>query len=151
LRLVKKAEPSRIIPELDTQDAVDKRLEALAEKNAELERRLRANEIKDQIKSDRERVQTKYSLTDTDMIEVQKLMTDEKEPIPYWDRAAQYYVQLKRVAEPTPGTVEPPVFEMPDKDVWSGGVGNQAELNKIALKQAFEAFNEIRSGKVAGT
>jgi hypothetical protein len=39
---------------------------------------------------------------------------------------------------------------MPEKDVWGGGIGSPAKLNKIAMEQAFAAMNEIRGGKVAG-
>jgi hypothetical protein len=39
---------------------------------------------------------------------------------------------------------------MPTKDVWKSGIGNNANLNKVAMKLGYDAWNEIRAGKVAG-
>jgi hypothetical protein len=39
---------------------------------------------------------------------------------------------------------------MPEKEVWAGGIGSPAKLNKIAMDEAYNAMGEIMSGKVAG-
>jgi hypothetical protein len=38
---------------------------------------------------------------------------------------------------------------MPESDVWGKGIGNKQALDKIALNEAFSAWNDVTSGKVA--
>jgi hypothetical protein len=150
LRGLKKVDPSMQIPEIDAADAVRTDLEKLREENKALEDRLRNKEITDTIREDQRRVKEKFGLTDADLLEVQKIMTDKEQPIPYWDRAAQFYLAQQRVAEPSPSTIQPPIYEMPEKDVWGKGIGNKSLLDKIAIDEAYKALNEVMGGKVAG-
>ena len=150
LRGLKKVDPSMQIPEIDAADAVRSDLEKLREENAKLEDRLRNKEITDTIRDEQRRVKEKFGLNDADLLEVQKIMTDKEQPIPYWDRAAQFYLAQQRVAEPSPSTIQPPIYEMPEKDVWGKGIGNKSLLDKIAIDEAYKALNEVMGGKVAG-
>lgn len=146
LKLVKKKDPTRSIPELDAKAEMEKKLEEEREERRKLEASVRDNEIKRQIKEERERVKAMYELTDADMIEVEKLMTDKDKPIPHYDAAATVLKAQRAQAKPTTASISPPVFDMPSKDIWGKGVGNKAQLDKIALGQAYEAFNEISGG-----
>jgi len=150
LRGLKKLNPSLPIPEIDAADTVRAELEAERQKRAELEDRVRRNEITQSIKEDEARIRQRFGLTDADVVEIKKLMTDEHQPIPYWDRAAEFYVAQRKVAEPTPTSIAPPTYEMPDKDIWGKGIGNNAQLNKIAMEEATRALNEIRTTGLAG-
>jgi hypothetical protein len=48
---------------------------------------------------------------------------------------------------PTHIGAKPPVFEMPEKDIWKGGIGNKQALDKIALNEAYAAWNEVVGAK----
>ena len=93
----------------------------------------------------------KYKLSDDDMKSVEKLMVksdDNPEPIPYYDSAARLYLHSRQPSTPTPGSLAPPIYQMPDGKTWGKGIGNPAMLNKIAMDEAYRAFNEIHGGKV---
>lgn len=148
LRLIKKKNPNMPIPELEAEERAKK---LVAEERAEREKvanELREEKLDRRIEKERERVKREYDLSDADMAEVEKLMTDEKAPIPYWDSAAKYYKAMSRTATPTPVTLEPPVYEMPSKDVWAAGIGSPARLNQIAMREATKAANDISSGRI---
>lgn len=146
LRLLKKKNPAMAIPELDSTSALEKRLEDESTARQKLEADMRERDIRDRIKSERDRVIKTYDLTDADMAEVEKIMTDEKAPIPHYDAAVKVYRAQKVQATPTSHLLNPPMFEMPTKDVWGPGVGNKARLNKIGMEQAYAAWNEIHTG-----
>jgi hypothetical protein len=106
--------------------------------------------VRDRVEREKSRVQGKYKLSDEDMKGVEALMVSETDPIPSYDAAARVYLASRTPATPTPSALSPPGYQMPEKEIWKAGIGNPAQLNKIAMEQAFGAWNEISSGKVAG-
>lgn len=149
LRLIKKKN-NVSIPEIDSKDAVLAAVAKEAEERKKLEARLQEREIMDRIERERARVKSENNLTDADVAEVEKLMVDKDAPIPSYAAAAKVYRASKQIAQPTTHLLKPNTFDMPDKSVWSAGIGNRMNLNKIALEEAYKASNEFRAngGKV---
>lgn len=147
---LKKANPKLSIPEIDAAAPVNARLDELAAENKKLQQDILTDRVTRRLNEERAAIKTKYRLDDSDVLEVEKLMTDKEHPISSYDAAARVHVASKITATPTAHAIKRTVFEMPEKDVWSGGIGNPAKLNKIAMSEAFNAWNEIAAGKVAG-
>jgi hypothetical protein len=150
LALVKKRNPNMPIPELDAENAASAAVAEERKEREKLEARMRESEMRERIAAQRTTVRDKYKLTDADLLEVEKIMTDETAPIPHYDAAVKVWRAQKSQAVPTSSNISPPVYEMPTKDVWKSGIGNNANLNKVAMKLGYDAWNEIRAGKVAG-
>jgi len=149
-RQMKKANPSLSIPEIDAKDAVMNEVNGTRKQIQELEARILERDVRERLERDRAAVKTKYKLNEADINAIEGLMTDQNNPIPTYDAAARVHVASKQTAVPTPSSIVPQVYEMPERDVWGKGIGNPAELNKIALREAYEALNDIKAGKVAG-
>lgn len=147
---LKKANPKLVIPEIDAAAPVNARMDSLEKENEKMRTEILTDRVSRRLEADRAAIKTKYKLNDADVAEVEKLMTDKDNPIPSYDAAARVHVASKATATPTTHQVKHSVFEMPEKDVWSGGIGNPAKLNRIAMDEAYKAFNEIAAGKVAG-
>jgi hypothetical protein len=149
-RAVKKLNPSLVIPEIDAKDSVLAELAAEREARLKFENEVRERELRRSISAEKTGVQSKYQLTDADMLAVEKLMLDEQHPISTYDAAARVHLASKKPATPTPAALVPPTYTMPEKEVWGAGIGNPAKLNRIALEEAYGAWNEIMGGKVEG-
>lgn len=149
-RQLKKANPALVIPEIDAKDSVLAELGVERAARQKLEGEILQDKVRARLEGQRAAVKTKYQLSDADMIEVEKLMTDAENPIPTYDAAARVHKASKASATPTFASIAPPTFDMPETDVWGKGIGNKAALDKIAMNEAYAALNDIRSGKVAG-
>jgi len=150
LRTVKKLNPSANIPEIDQADRVEKAIATEREEREKLERKLMERDARDAVAQRRADIKTKYRLSDTDVEEVEKLMLDPANQVGSHDAAARLYLYSKQSATPTPASSAPPTFSMPETDVWGKGVGNKNMLDKIAMNEAFAAWNEVMGGKVQG-
>lgn len=148
-RQIKKIRPELAIPELDAKDAISAELKVEREARMALERQITEDRVRKRLEDQRAKAQNQYRLSDADMIEVEKLMTDEANPIPTYDAAARVHSAMKQTAVPTTHHLQPPTYEMPENDVWGKGVGNKAELNRIAMNEAYKALGEIQAGKPA--
>ena|SRR5437016_4696925 len=151
-RFMKKKNPALAIPEIDSEDRMMKVIEEERTERKKLEDKIREDEVRRRVEHERAAVQSKYKLNDEDMKGVEALMikTDANpEPIPYYDAAARVFQASRTASVPTPSLLRPPTYSMPEKEVWSKGIGNPAQLNRIAMEQAFQAFNDIKGGKVA--
>ena len=149
-RQLKKANPALVIPEIDAKDSVLAELKVEREARIALERGILEDKVRGRMERERASVKAKYHLTDEDMTGVEALMTAETDSIPTYDAAARVFKASKVTATPTPSIINAPTYDMPEKDVWGKGIGNKAALDKIAINEAYAAFNDIRSGKVAG-
>jgi hypothetical protein len=151
-RQYKKANPAAVIPEIDAKDATQTLLAEEREARQKLEQRVLERDVRESLERQRANVKAKYQLSDVDMTEVEKIMThdDESQRIPFYDAAARVFKASKATGTPTHASIAPPTFDMPETDVWGGGIGNKAKLDKIAMNEAFAALNDIRAGKVAG-
>ena len=149
-RAIKKINPKLSIPEIDNKDALMAPINELREDNAKLRREIQEKGIRERIERDRATTQSKYKLSDEDMKGVEALMVDAENPIPTYDAAARVFLASRASAVPTPASFQPPTYTMPEKDVWGPGIGNKAALGRVAMDEAYKAWNEIASGKVAG-
>lgn len=149
-RAIKKVNPKVVIPEIDAKDSVLAEIQESNKKIESLERMIMERDIRDRLEKTRANVKTQYKLTDADMQAVENLMIDKDNPIPTYDAAARVHLASKQSATPTPARFNPPTYDMPEKDIWGKGIGNKAMLDKIAVNQAFEAWNEVMQGKVPG-
>ena len=152
-RWAKKKNPNLSIPEVDTEDRLMKALAEEKEAREKLEAKIQEDTIRARVEGDRKRVKEKYGFSDDDMTALEKRMVksdDNPDPLPpRYDWAAQLYMNSRTPSTPTPASFMPPTYSMPEGKVWGKGIGNAAELNRIAMDQAYQAFNEIKGGKVA--
>lgn len=146
LRLLRVKNPTMPIPELDVRAELDKKLDEERAKREALEQRLMSERIDRDISDQRTRVKSQYGLTDEDLAAVEKMMVDDK--IGTWDGAAKVFKASRSQAVPTPSTISAPIYDMPSKEKWGPGVGNKVNLNRIAMKEAFAALDDINSGRV---
>jgi len=151
LRLLKKQNPSLSIPEIDARDSVMTEVSDTQKQLAEMRAQLQERDIRDRITKDRESIKSKYNFSESDLLEVEKLMIDEHAPISSYAAAAMVYDAQRQSAVPTSSALSAPVWDLPDQNIWSKGVGNRAQLDKIGMEQAYQALAEVKSGKVAGT
>jgi hypothetical protein len=149
LKALKSKKPNMTIPEIDTANEIETRIAAEREERQKLEVRVRDNEIRDRINAERKRVMNTHDLSEDQMLEVEKIMVDPTAPIPHYDAAAKVFKASLVQATPTSAVLVPRTFDMPNKDIWAGGVGSKPRLDKIALEQATAALNEIRGNKAA--
>ena len=145
LRALKKINPALPIPEIDARDAVmadvgktDKRVEAL-------EAKLQESEIRERIRQNREEIKSKHKLSEDDIAAVEAIMVDKDAPIPNYEAAVKVYKASRQAAIPSSGSLSSPVFEMPPFDTWKNGINNPAQLDKIAMGEAFKAMEEVRA------
>lgn len=148
LRVMRKKFPNMPIPELDAQHAAEKLVATEREERVKLEAKLQEESIERRLSEQRTQVKAKHGLTDADLSEVEKIMTDKDAPVPNWEGAVRVFKASRVQATPTPATLEPRVYDMPAKETWAGGIGNKARLDKIAMKEATSAANDIISGRV---
>lgn len=151
-RYWKKKNPEVAIPELDSEERMNAKLAEERKAREALEAKVQEDEIRRRLEAERSKVKSKYGLTDEDVKAVEKLMVkadDNPEPIPYYDAAAKVFVASRTPSTPTPSAYSPPVYTMPEKETWGKGIGNAAELNRIAMSEAYRAFSDIKGGKVA--
>jgi len=151
-RYLKKKNPTLAIPEIDSEDRMMKVIEEERGARQKLEDRIREDEARRNVEEERRRVASKYKLSEEDMKGVEKLMVksdDNPAPIPYYEAAARVFQASRTASVPTPAFLSPPTYTMPEKETWGKGIGNPAHLNRIAMEEAYRAFNDITSGKVA--
>ena len=143
LRAIKKATGS-VIPEIDAADSVRGDIAVERAERQKLEARIQEKDILERLEKQRAKAMTDNGLSESDMPEVEKLMTAKEDAIPSYSAAAKVYKASKQIAQPTTHQLQPKTWDMPEKDVWAPGIGNRLALNKIALEQAYKAANEFR-------
>jgi hypothetical protein len=147
---IKQVAPNTSIPEFDAKQQIRAEIKAERDERLKLERSIMERDARDNVRERRQAIKDKYKLSDTDVTAIEQMMVDDKEVNWTHDAAARVYLASRQSPTPTPATFAPPTYDMPEKDVWGKGLGNRAALDKIAMNQAFEAWNEISSGKVPG-
>lgn len=150
LRLVKKHRPNLVIPEIDASDAVMGQVKATREELEKMREQLQRKELEAHLSAERRRVKEHYKLSDAELLEVEKLMVAPEAPIPNYDAAARVFDASRQSAAPTPASLGSHTMDMPPMETWKGGVGDTSKLNQIALKEAYRALDEVKSGKAAG-
>lgn len=149
-RAIKTVAPNVPIPEFDAKESIRAEIKAERDERIKLEQKILERDVRERLEKQRAGVIRAHNLTEADVLEVEKLMVDPENPIPTYDAAARVYKASRTPSTPTPASFVPPTFSMPEKDVWGKGIGNKAALDRIATDQAYEAWSELMSGKVAG-
>lgn len=149
-RYMKKKNPAMAIPEIDSEDRVMAALKAETDAREKLEAKIREDQIRERVEREKKDVIARFNLTDDDVKAIEKRMLksdDNPDPLPpRYDWAAQLYLNSRTPSTPTPASYMPPTYSMPEGKVWGKGIGNAAELNRIAMKTAYEAWDEVRPG-----
>lgn len=146
LRSIKATNPGAVIPEIDSQDKFAKQLAEEREARLALEQKMQEQQINQRIKENRERIQKSHGLDEAQTLEVEKIMVDEQ--IPNYDSAVKVYKASRSQAEPTTAQISRPSYDMPENAIWGKGIGNKQMLDKIAMDEAYNAFNEVMGGKL---
>lgn len=149
LELVKKKNPGMAIPEIEVAAAQEAALAEERKARQKLEAEVREIRQYESLRAERERVMEEHGLSKNDLKEVEKLMVDDKAPIPHFDAAVKVFKASQVMAEPTSASLTPQLYEMPEKSVWGAGVGNKSALDKIAKQAAYDAVNALRSKRSA--
>ena len=100
LGLLKEASPATPIPEIDAVSAAENLLKGEREAREKFEKEQRDRWLAEDLAKRKTEVRTKFGLSDEDMSNMEKMMTEKQLPADYtW--AAQIYKQQNEVAAPT--------------------------------------------------
>lgn len=146
LGLVKKADPSVSIPEVDMPLRIDAAMREANEKVEKLERALQERDARDNVMQIRNSLVTKGLASEADIPEVEKLMLEKG--ISSHETAAEFLQSQKRSAIPTPSSHGYNVQTMPKIDTKDFG-GN---LRQWGRATAAKVIDDMKAGRiVAGT
>lgn len=148
-RLLKKKNPALVIPELDATEKVMAEVGKRDERIEKLELEILQDRTARRLEAERAAIKNKYHLSDEDVSEVEKMMVDPdvNKRIPSYEAAARVFKAERSSSVPTSISAAPPTFTMPENDVWGKGIGNKAALDKIALTEAYAAWNEVAGAR----
>ncbi len=141
LNLTKTANPELSIPEVDIPFKMQGMIEAEQKKREELENKIRENEIRQQIKDRRADIIKTKGLSEDQVLEVEKMMTEKG--IVNHETAADFYLSQQKSAAPTPSAFTGSQ-QVPKVDLKSFG-GN---INQWARNEANATIGDIRSGRI---
>lgn len=141
LGLMKAADPNVSIPEIDIPARLSAAVRPHLQKIEQLEARERERDIKEEIEARRKALSDSRGLSKTEVAEVEKLMMEKG--ISNHDTAAEYYLNQKQVAAPTPSSFSQPSIPKPDLK----GMG--LNLNQWARSEATTAISEILKSRRA--
>jgi len=134
LRLAKEVNPDLPVPELEMEDVVNQRVSASEQRVADLEKQLRAREVRDELNRRRNKLkESGYVQSDDDILEIERLMTDKG--IANHETAADYWRHMKQSAVPTPGYPQPVMSRMDVKGYMKNPVAAARENAAAALAE----------------
>jgi hypothetical protein len=134
LRLAKEVNPDLPVPELEMEEVVNQRVSASEQRVADLEKQLRAREVRDELNRRRNKLkESGYAQSDDDILEIEKLMTDKG--IANHETAADYWRHMKQSAVPTPGYPQPVMSRLDVKGYMKNPVAAARENAAAALAE----------------
>lgn len=134
LKLSKKVMPDLPVPEIEMEEAVEKRTSAAEQRVKELENKLRQREVREELAKRRNALKEKgYVQSDEEIQEIEKLMTEKG--IANHETAADYFRYMKQSAVPTPGYPQPVMSRMDVKGYMKNPVGAARENAAAALAE----------------
>ncbi len=134
LRLAKEVNPDLPVPELEMEEVVNQRVSASEQRVADLEKQLRAREVRDELNRRRNKLkESGYVQSDDDILEIEKLMTEKG--IANHETAADYWRHMKQSAVPTPGYPTPVMSRMDVKGYMKNPVAAARENAAAALAE----------------
>ena len=134
LKLAKKVMPDLPVPEIEMEEAVNKRASVAEQKVEQLEAKLRQREVREELAKRRNALKEKgYAQSDEEIQEIEKLMTERG--IANHETAADYWRFMRQSAVPTPGYPQPVMSRMDIKGYMKNPVGAARENAAAALAE----------------
>lgn len=134
LKLAKKVMPDLPVPEIEMEEAVDKRASAAEHRVQQLEAKLRQREVREELTKRRNALKEKgYVQSEEEIQEIEKLMTEKG--IANHETAADYWRYMRQSAVPTPGYPQPVMSRMDVKGYMKNPVGAARENAAAALAE----------------
>lgn len=134
LKLAKKVMPDLPVPEIEMEEAVNKRASAAEQRVQQLEAKLRQREVREELNKRRNALREKgYAQSDEEIQEIEKLMTEKG--IANHETAADYWRYMRQSAVPTPGYPQPVMSRMDVKGYMKNPVGAARENAAAALAE----------------
>ena len=133
LQLIKTASPSTSIPEIDMEYRMSETTRPLLDKIDSLETQLKKNEFDKLREKSHERLEG-MGISKNEITDVEKLMLEKQ--IGNYDTAAEFYLNSKQSAMPTPNAFSTPMTVPTIKDM--GG-----DINKWARNEASLSLQDI--------
>lgn len=134
LRLAREVNPDLPVPELEMEDVVNARASAAEKRVEDLEKQLRAREVREELSKRRNRLKEQgLAQSDDEILEIEKLMTEKG--IANHETAADYWRHMKQSAVPTSGYPSPVMSRMDIKGYMKNPVGAARENAALALAE----------------
>lgn len=135
LGLMKSADPTMNIPEIDIPNQVGTALNEGLKRLQAMENKLSENELRADITKRRNSIVKSGLVTEEEVSEVEKLMLEKG--ISSHETAAQFFASQKQSAAPTPGSFGQPLMPKPDLKAMGGNI------NQWARSEATSAMAEL--------
>jgi hypothetical protein len=142
LGLVKAADPSASIPELDISNQITSAVAEERSKREALENKIMERDARDNVINRREAIKKSKGLSDEDVAEVEKIMVEKG--ISNHDTAAEFMVAQRQSAKPTPFQAGYGSHQAPQVDTKPYG-GNIAQWSR---NEAANTIADIRAGRI---
>jgi hypothetical protein len=134
LKLAKKVMPDLPVPEIEMEEAVNKRASVAEQRVQQLEAKLRQREVREELTKRRNALKEKgYVQSEEEIQEIEKLMTEKG--IANHETAADYWRYMRQSAVPTPGYPQPVMSRMDVKGYMKNPVGAARENAAAALAE----------------
>jgi hypothetical protein len=134
LGLAREVNPDLPVPELEMEEIVNTRASAAERRVEELENKLRARDVREELTKRRSRLKEQgLAQSDDDILEIEKLMTEKG--IANHETAADYWKHMKQSAVPTSGYPQPVMSRMDIKGYMKNPVGAARENAALALAE----------------
>ena len=134
LGLAQEVTPDLSVPELEMEAIVNERASAAEKRVEDLEKQLRAREIREELNKRRSRLKEQgLAQSDDEILEIEKLMTEKG--IANHETAADYWRHMKQSAVPTPGYPQPVMSRLDIKGYMKNPVGAARENAHLALAE----------------
>ena len=142
LGLVKKADPSVSIPEVDMPEKINVAMKEANEKIEKMRRELAERDARDNVMNIRNNLVKSGKATEADIPEVEKLMLEKG--ISSHETAAEFYQSQKKSAVPTPSSGGYNVQTVPKIDVKEFG----GSLKSWGRATAAKVIDDLRAGRI---
>ena len=138
LRALSPKHPDVVVPELEAEDMINAATKPLQETINTLKAEREKDKFENGVAEQKREIRAKYKLSDSDVTEVEKIMTEKK--IGDYGTAVEHMRLSKQSAVPTTSYVDSRTFTQPDK---AGDFFK--DPRNTARREAVAALNEIRS------
>ncbi len=140
---LKTAFPDAPLPEYDNEALLEARDAELRKQMQEQADEIKRLKMERDLGDARSRAKAKYKLSDAEIADVEKLMTEHT--LTDYDLAADYFVRSNRPAPPAPtAKISLSVAELPGGE-WAKALGNRQVQRKVLRQTLYDARNEFHA------